>query len=82
MRREVRNISASVRTRLLRISTEKGQDFDLALTHYAIERLLYRLAKSRRADRFVLKGAMLLMTWFEESFRGTRDLHPYRPKGA
>ena len=82
MRREVRNISASVRTRLLRISTEKGQDFDLALTHYAIERLLYRLAKSRRADRFVLKGAVLLMTWFEESFRGTRDLYPYRPKGA
>lgn len=53
---------------------EKGQNFDLVLTHYAIERLLYRLAQSRHAGRFVLKGAMLLMTWFDEAFRGTRDL--------
>ena len=70
----VKNIGASVRARLLRISKEKGQNFDLVLTHYAIERLLYRLAQSRHADRFVLKGAMLLMTWFEEPVRGTRDL--------
>ena len=74
MAREVRNIGASVRARLLGISKEKGQNFDLILTHYAIERLLYRLAQSRHADRFVLKGAMLLMTWFDEPFRGTRDL--------
>ncbi len=70
----VKNVGASVRARLLQISREKGQNFDLVLTHYAIERLLYRLAQSRHADRFVLKGAMLLMTWFDEPFRGTRDL--------
>jgi len=71
---EARNIGASVRTRLLRISKERNQNFDLVLTHYAIERLVYRLAQSRYADRFALKGAMLLMTWFDEPFRGTRDL--------
>ena len=70
----VKNIGASVRARLLRISKERGQNFDLVLTHCAIERLLYRLAQSRHADRFVLKGTMLLMTWFDELFRGTRDL--------
>ncbi len=70
----VKNVGASVRARLLRISKERGQNFDLVLTHYAIERLLYRLAQSRHVDRFVLKGAMLLMTWFDEPFRGTRDL--------
>ena len=70
----VKNVGASVRARLLRVSKEKGQNFDLVLTHYAIERLLYRLAQSRHADRFVLKGAMLLKTWFDEPFRGTRDL--------
>ena len=70
----VKNISASVRARLLRISKERSQNFDLVITHYAIERLLFRLAQSRHADRFVLKGAMLLMTWFNEPFRGTRDL--------
>ena len=69
----VKNVGASVWARLLRVSREKGQNFDLVLTHYAIERLLYRLAQSRHADRFVLKGAMLLMTWFDEPFRGTRD---------
>ncbi|MDE0096654.1 MAG: nucleotidyl transferase AbiEii/AbiGii toxin family protein, partial [Gammaproteobacteria bacterium] len=74
MPRSAKNIGASVRARLLAISKEKGQNFDLVLTHYAIERLLYRLAQSRYADRFVLKGAMLLMTWFNEPFRGTRDL--------
>ena len=70
----VKNIGASVRARLLRISKERGQNYNLVLTHYAIERLLYRLTQSRHADRFVLKGAMLLMTWFDEPFRGTRDL--------
>jgi len=74
MAREIKNLGASVRARLLRISKEKGQNFELILTRYAIERLLHRLAQSRHADRFVLKGAMLLMTWFDEPFRGTRDL--------
>ena len=55
----VKNVGASVRARLLRVSKEKGQNFDLVLTHYAIERLLYRLAQSRHADRFVLKGAIM-----------------------
>ena len=44
MAREVRDIGASVRARLLGISKEKGQNFDPVLTHYVIERLLYRLA--------------------------------------
>ena len=74
MARKVKDVGASVRARLLGISKEKSLNFDLLLTHYAIERLLYRLAQSRHAERFVLKGAMLLMTWFEERLRGTRDL--------
>lgn len=74
MPRSVKDVGASVRARLLAISKERNSNFDLILTHYAIERLLYRLAQSRHVDRFVLKGAMLLMTWFDEPFRGTRDL--------
>ena len=74
MAREIKNIGASVRARLLRVSKEKNLNFELVLTHYAIERLLYRLTQSRYAERFVLKGAMLLMTWFNEPLRGTRDL--------
>jgi hypothetical protein len=40
---------------------------DLLLTRYAIERLLYRLSTSSHHDRFVLKGAMLVTTWFDSS---------------
>ena len=70
----IKNIGASVRARLLCIARQREQTFDIVLTRYAIERLLYRLAQSPHAHRFVLKGAMLLMAWFDEPFRGSRDL--------
>ena len=55
----IKNIGASVRARLLSLSKANDQSFDLVLTRFAIERLLFRLSRSRYADRFVLKGAML-----------------------
>lgn len=70
----IKNIAASTRARLLNLSQQSGQIFDLVLTRFALERLLYRIGQSDHADRFVLKGAMLLMTWFNEPHRGTRDL--------
>ncbi len=74
MARGIVNIGASVRTRLLQVGRRTGQNFELVLNRYAVERLLYRLTRSRHADRFVLKGATLLMTWFDEPFRVSRDL--------
>jgi predicted nucleotidyltransferase component of viral defense system len=74
MPKEIRNIGASVRARLQNLSREKGQSFELILTRYALERLLYRLSISAYAERFVLKGAMLLTSWFEDPHRATRDL--------
>jgi predicted nucleotidyltransferase component of viral defense system len=55
----IRNIGASVRARLQNISRKTGQSFELILTRYALERLLYRLSTSAFSDRFVLKGAMV-----------------------
>lgn len=75
MAREIRNIGASVRARLLQVSKTRGQPFDLVLTRFALERLLFRLSQSPHAERFVLKGAMLMMTWFDDPHRGTRDLN-------
>lgn len=69
-----KNVAASVRARLQNLSRETGQSFDLILTRYALERLLYRLSMSAYAERFVLKGAMLLTSWFEDPHRATRDL--------
>jgi predicted nucleotidyltransferase component of viral defense system len=69
-----RDVGASVRARLLNLAKKKGQALDLLLTRYAIERLLYRLGISPYRDRFVLKGAMLMTTWFDDPHRPTRDL--------
>ncbi|WP_327195013.1 nucleotidyl transferase AbiEii/AbiGii toxin family protein, partial [Sphingomonas sp. LH128] len=74
MAKELKNIGASVRARLLQVAKASGQSFDLVLTRFALERLLFRLSQSPHADRFVLKGAMLMMSWFEDPYRGTRDL--------
>ena len=38
------------------------------------ERLLFRLSKSEFADRFILKGAALLVTWLGEPIRPTKDI--------
>jgi hypothetical protein len=67
-------MGASVRARLLKLAKKRNQPNDLLLTRYALERLLYRLSTTRHRQRFVLKGAMLITTWFEEPFRPTRDL--------
>lgn len=69
-----RNVGASVRQRLLNLSRASGQPFDLLLTRYVLERLLYRLTRTPHRERFVLKGAMLLTTWFADPHRPTRDL--------
>jgi predicted nucleotidyltransferase component of viral defense system len=69
-----RNMGASVRARLLNLANERGQPNTLLLTRYALERLLYRLSTSAYRERFVLKGAMLMTTWFDKPFRPTRDL--------
>lgn len=74
MARQPRDVGASVRARLLTIAREKGQAFDLLLTRYATERLLYRLSTTPHRDRFVLKGAMLITTWFDDPHRPTRDV--------
>ncbi len=73
-RTEKKNLPASVRQRLLMTSQQRGEPFDLVLTRYGIERLLYRLSQSRYADCFLLKGAMLFRVWTESSHRPTRDL--------
>ena len=53
------NIAASVRARLLNLARQTNQPFDVLLTRFVHERLLYRLSRSPHTDRFVLKGAML-----------------------
>jgi predicted nucleotidyltransferase component of viral defense system len=70
----VKNIAASVRERLYQLAQKRGEDVQLMLTRYGLERLLYRLGQSSYRDRFVLKGAMLFSLWGGEMYRATRDV--------
>jgi predicted nucleotidyltransferase component of viral defense system len=72
--REPRDLAASVRDRLLQLSRNRGEDYQLVLQRYAVERLLARIERSRHHRRFILKGAMLYLAWGGEAYRPTRDL--------
>lgn len=63
----------SVRARLLQRARQHGEDFNLLLTRYALERWLYRLSVSDQRAGFVLKGALVFSLWFDEPHRPTRD---------
>ena len=69
-----KNMAASVKARLLVHAKAAGSTFDQTLTRYVLERLLFRLSVSAHSDRFVLKGAMLLTSWFDDPLRPTRDI--------
>ncbi len=71
---EHRNVGASVRAKLLNRSRNEKSDYQVLLTRYALERLLYRLSVSAHRERFILKGALPFVTWLPDSFRPTRDL--------
>ena len=68
------DLGASVRQRLLNQSRRDGRPFQELLQYFAMERFLYRLAQSRFADRFILKGALLLTAWRAPVSRPTMDI--------
>ncbi len=68
------NVAASVMARLFARAKTRGDDYQLLVTAYAFERLLFRLGQSPMREHFVLKGAMLLRLWSEQPYRATRDL--------
>ena len=69
-----KNIAASVRQKLLNLSHKQGEPFEQVAISYALERMLYRLSLSSRADRFILKGAILFRYWLPELRRPTLDM--------
>lgn len=68
------NLVASIRQRLLNISKEMGEDPNLVFIRYVVERMLYRITRSKHSNQFVLKGAMLIVAWFGRPRRPTKDL--------
>jgi hypothetical protein len=74
MKGRPRDVAASVRQRLLNGAKERGEEFTFVLTRFALERLLFRLGRSRHAGQFVLKGAMLFPLWSGSPHRATKDM--------
>jgi hypothetical protein len=67
------NRAASIRARLKQHTDTSKQDFNLTLTQYGLERLLYRQSISEHALNFLLKGALLFQLWYGQAHRPTRD---------
>ncbi|MCU7816312.1 MAG: nucleotidyl transferase AbiEii/AbiGii toxin family protein [Candidatus Thiodiazotropha sp. (ex Rostrolucina anterorostrata)] len=59
---------------MLELARQRGEEFQLILTRYGLERLLYRLSQSAYRNRFILKGAMLFTLWDDQMHRPTRDV--------
>jgi len=70
----LKNVGASVRARLTDYARQRGENVQLLMTRFAIERLIYRLAQSGYRDQFILKGAMLFSLWALVPYRSTGDL--------
>ena len=70
---KIKNLPASIRQRLLNLAQERNDDFALVLTKYGLERMLFRLSRSKYRDTFILKGALLFELWTRERYRATRD---------
>lgn len=68
------NVRASIRQRLLNRAKSDKRPFNELLQYYAMERFLYRLSRSAHADRFILKGALMLRVWRSPGFRSTMDI--------
>jgi predicted nucleotidyltransferase component of viral defense system len=68
------NIAASVHQRLLNKARETNRSFSELVQYFAMERFLYRLSKSTYADKFILKGALMLAVWKAPLARPTMDI--------
>ena len=70
----MKNLAASVHARLAQRRTSTGEDYNVLLVRFTLERLLYRLSRSGHREQFILKGAMLFALWEPALHRVTRDL--------
>lgn len=73
-KKQVKDIAASVRARLLNIAKGAGRNFDALLLQYFQERFLYRLSISPYKKQFILKGALVFLTDSISRVRPTKDI--------
>jgi predicted nucleotidyltransferase component of viral defense system len=74
MKKDIKNIQASIRARLQNKARETSRPFSEILQYYGMERFLYRVSRSKHADRFILKGALMFTVWQLPERRTTLDI--------
>lgn len=72
--KEIKNIAASVKARLLNIAKENESNYQHILRQYMQERFLFRLSQSIHKNNFILKGALLFLAHNISNLRPTRDI--------
>jgi len=72
--RNIINVSASIRDKLLNKSRSTKRPFLELLQFYSIERFLYRLSISTHVQKFYLKGALMFKAWQVMDHRPTMDI--------
>ncbi|MHB1357321.1 MAG: nucleotidyl transferase AbiEii/AbiGii toxin family protein, partial [Anaerolineae bacterium] len=68
------NTPNSIHQRLLNYAKAQGRPFNEVLQYYGMQRFLYRVGQSRFKERFILKGALMLVAWQSPVTRPTRDI--------
>lgn len=74
MKQNISNICASIHARLQNKARESNRPFSEVLQYYGMERFLYRFSRSKYADKFVLKGALMFTVWQLLERRTTLDI--------
>ena len=72
--KEIHNFGCSVKAKLLNISRNEKLGYQMLVTRYLQERLLYRLSISQYHDHFFLKGGALLYAHERFMARPTLDI--------
>jgi len=74
LKKNVRNLSASVKARLQNKAKETNRPFSEIAQYYGMERFLYRFSRSKYSDKFILKGALMFSVWQVPERRATLDI--------
>ena len=74
MKKDIRNIKVSVRAQLQNKAKETNRPFSEVLQYYGMERFLYRFSRSKYANKFILKGALMFTVWQVPERRTTLDI--------
>ena len=74
MKKDIKNLSSSVKARLQNKAKETNRSFSEILQYYGMERFLYRFSRSKYADKFILKGALMFTVWQVPERRTTLDI--------